>query len=329
MSSSPAAALASSPASPVLREPRSTGEVISDAVQTLRRHFGLLFSLAVPLCAIDLVVREVANSMLFGLSPLLTGGSFDVDAVLTVVPTVLASAGFFIASFWVQQLLTGAITVVGEDSFMGRTPSVAASLRRLLERGAPLILTGTVFLIMSTVGVAVVALTPLVVAGVVSVVAGFDPLIPVIGGCVLGMILAVAAIIFVTLRFSLYAPLVVVEGRSMFSALRRSQALTAPRGLPFLETPRFRLSVLLLIALALSSVMQGMFVVPRLVVSVVTGWSPVDGALPGLAQLPLWFAVPFGLLEVVTNAVVMPMAALLVAFFVFDLRVRYEPDATL
>ncbi len=313
----------------MLREPRSTGEVISDAVQTLRRHFGLLFSLAVPLCAIDLVVREVANSMLFGLSPLLTGGSFDVDAVLTVVPTVLASAGFFIASFWVQQLLTGAITVVGEDSFMGRTPSVAASLRRLLERGAPLILTGTVFLIMSTVGVAVVALTPLVVAGVVSVVAGFDPLIPVIGGCVLGMILAVAAIIFVTLRFSLYAPLVVVEGRSMFSALRRSQALTAPRGLPFLETPRFRLSVLLLIALALSSVMQGMFVVPRLVVSVVTGWSPVDGALPGLAQLPLWFAVPFGLLEVVTNAVVMPMAALLVAFFVFDLRVRYEPDATL
>jgi hypothetical protein len=100
--------------------------------------------------------------------------------------------------------------------------------------------------------------------------------------------------------------------------------LTASRGLPFAETPRFRLSVLFLIALAISSVLQSLFVVPRLVVAVLTGWSFSDGAFPGLAQLPLWFAVPFGLIEVVTNAAVIPLSGLLLALFMFDLRVRYE-----
>jgi len=329
MSSTSAAAIASgSPsASSPLHEPRSTGEVISDAVHALRAHFGILFSIAVPFCAVDLVVREVANSMLFGLTAGLTTGNFGVDALVAAAPRGFASLGFFIASFWVQQLLTGAVTVVGEDSFMGRVPSVRTSLLRVLERGAPLILTGTVFLVMSTIGVTVVGALPLAAAAAVSLATGIDPLIPIVAGLLVGVVLAVAAIIFVTLRFSLYAPLVVLEERSLFSALRRSQALTDGRGLPFLQTPRFRLSVMLLIALALSSVMQGLFVVPRLVVAVVTGWSPVDGALPGLAQLPLWFAVPFGLIEVLTNAVVMPLAALLVAFFVFDLRVRYEPDS--
>ena len=292
----------------------------------LRSNFKLLFSIAVPFCAVDLVVREVANGMLFGMTAGLRTGDFNVDALIALAPRAFASLGFFIASFWVQQLLSGAVTVVGEDTFMGRAPSLRTSLLRVLDRGVPLLLTGTVFLLASTVGVTLVGALPMVVAAVVSLSTGIGPTLPVIAALLLGVVLAVVAIIFVTLRFSLYAPLVMLEERSMLSALRRSQALTDGRGLPFLQTPRFRLSVMLLIALALSSVLQGLFVVPRVVVAVFTGWTPVDGAPPGLAQLPIWFAVPFGLVEVVTNAVVMPVAALLVAFFVFDLRVRYEPD---
>jgi hypothetical protein len=34
--------------------------------------------------------------------------------------------------------------------------------------------------------------------------------------------------------------------------------------------------------------------------------------------------VPFGLIEVVTNAAVIPLSGLLLALFTLDLRVRYE-----
>jgi hypothetical protein len=143
-------------------------------------------------------------------------------------------------------------------------------------------------------------------------------------GVALGVLLALIAFIVLTLRWSLYSVVVVTEGRSLWAALSRSSELTAPRGLPLGETPRFRLSVIFLIGLALAGVLQSLFVVPRLVIAIATGWSFSDGALPGLAALPVWFMVPFGLVEVVTNAAVLPFSAFLLCFFTLDLRVRYE-----
>ena len=304
-------------------EPRTTGEVISDAVSVLRRHFPVVFSLAVPFCAVDVLLREVSQSFMAGLGPVLlkTGGA-SPEELLAALPDIGIVAGFLAAAFATQQVLMGAVTVVGEQAFAGRPASAREALARMAVRGGPLILTSLLFMLVLAGTTGLALLVPTLLTGVVAVQTGFVPLIFV--GLGLGLLGSLVVLLVLTLRWSLYAPAVVCEGRSLFSAMARSSALTAPRGLPFFDTPRFRLSVLLLIALGISSVLQSLFVVPRLVVAFVTGWSFSNGGLPGLSHLPLWFGVPFGLIEVVTNAAVIPLSGLLLALFAFDLRVRYE-----
>jgi hypothetical protein len=323
MSESSAAAFSAPRAGPLLHEPRSTGEIISDAVGVLRRSFGVVFSVAVPFCAADLLLREVAQTLLFRANGVLSGGNTDVATLLEqVLPNFLAGFGFFAASFFVQQLLLGAVTAVGEDAFMGRTPTSRGALARVASRGGPLILTGVVFMVAAVALCGVVMAVPTALAAVAAAQLGMPAL--VVPGVIVGIILSFGVLLVLTLRWSLYGPVVITEDRWLWGALKRSSALTAPRGLPFFETPRFRLSVLFLIALGISSVLQSLFVAPRLIIAVVTGWSFTDGGMPGLAQLPLWFAVPFGLIEVITNAAVIPLSGLLMALFMFDLRVRYD-----
>jgi len=318
-----------SPTSPghaaVVHEPRSTGEVISDAVSVLRRSFSVIFAVAVPFCAADLLLREVAQSFMLGLTALLQDpDNANFENLAAAIPNLAAAVGFLSASFCVQQLVSGVVTAVGEQAFLGQPASAKAALRRVLARGGPLIVTSLVFMVAMLGAFSIIVAVPTAIGVVAAIATGIPPLMLL--AFIPAVIVGLAVLLILTLRWSLYTPIVITEGRWGFGALRRSSALTASRGLPFAETPRFRLSVLFLIALAISSVLQSLFVVPRLVVAVLTGWSFSDGAFPGLAQLPLWFAVPFGLIEVVTNAAVIPLSGLLVALFMFDLRVRYEPS---
>lgn len=324
MSETPAAAFGTADLSSG-HEPRTTGEIISDAVSVLRRSFPVIFSIAVPFCAVDLLLREVSQSFLAKLAPLLLKpDGLSPDELAAALPDVGIVLGFLAAAFAVQQLLMGAVTVVGEQAFLGEPASARGALQRVARRGGPLVLTNLLFMVVLTLAMLLTLGVPTGLSVLIALETGLVPLIVV--GVVLGLIGCLVVMLVLTLRWSLYGPAVVCEGRSLFSALGRSSSLTAPRGLPFGETPRFRLSVMLLIALGISSVLQSLFVVPRLVVAFVTGWSFSNGAMPGLAHVPLWFAVPFGLIEVVTNAAVIPLSGLLLALFSFDLRVRYEQD---
>ena len=324
--SSPTSAGPAFPSGPghAAHEPRSTGEVISDAVAVLRRSFSVIFAVAVPFCAADLLLREVGQSFMLGLTSLLQDpDNATFENLAAAIPNIAAAVGFLSASFCVQQLVSGVVTAVGEQAFLGQPASAKAALLRVAARGGPLIVTSLVFMLAMTGSFSLLVAVPTAIGVAAAIATGILPLMLL--AFVPAVVLGLAVLLILTLRWSLYAPIVITEGRWGLAALKRSSALTASRGLPFAETPRFRLSVLFLIALAISSVLQSLFVVPRLVVAVLTGWSFSDGAFPGLAQLPLWFAVPFGLIEVVTNAAVIPLSGLLLALFMFDLRVRYEP----
>lgn len=302
--------------------PRSTGEIISDALAGLRRSFGPIFTLAVPFCAVDLFLREVGGSFLLQVTSKLDPTHADLAALTGTLVPFLAAIGFLVASFFTQTLLNGAVIGVGNDLAWRRTPTVKRALAVLADRGAALVLTSIAFLAVLTVIIVVAVGAPMVLFGALAIAFDVIPLIVV--GAVVGVLLSFLVVIVVTLRWSLYAPAVIVEGRSFFGALSRSSALTAARGLPFFETPKFRLSILLLVGLALSGVLQSLFVGPRIALAVITGWSFSNGSLPGLAQMPIWFMVPFGLLEILTNATVIPFSGLLLSLFAFDLRVRYE-----
>ncbi len=308
--------------------PRSTGEVISDAVAGLRRSFKVLFALAVPFCAIDLFLREVSSSFLTQVTAKIDPLHVELAGLAAAGPAFSAAIGFLLASFFVQTLLGGAVAAVADDLCWRRTPSVGSALSRLVERGAPLLLTAMLFAFLTSLASIAAMVVPILLSFAAAVATDFVGFLVL--GTILGGVIALVVVVVVTLRWSLFTPCVVVEKRSLFSALSRSSSLTAARGLPFFETPKFRLSVLFLVGLALSGVLQSLFLAPRLILAAATGWSFADWTLPGLAQMPVWFMVPFGLLEVVTNATVIPFTGLLIALFAFDLRVRYEgvtPDA--
>jgi hypothetical protein len=310
------------PAVPLAAVPRTTGEVITDAVDALRRSFGVVFALGVPFCAVDLVLREFGQSVLGQMTAKLGAANGDPAMVLAEMLPLLAALGAGFASFIVQTLLSAAVVAVGESVAAGQQPSVSSALRKLVDRGAAVVFTALLFMLLAFGVPFVVAVVPLVISTFVAMAVD-QPALVVVGGGV-GFLLSLVVFIVLTLRWSLYSVVAVTEPRSFFAALRRSSELTAPRGLPFAETPRFRLSVLFLVGLALAGVLQSLFVGPRIAIAFATGWSLADGAMPGLASLPVWFMVPFGLAEVVTNAAVLPFSALLLYFFTLDLRVRYE-----
>lgn len=312
----------SSLSAPQDQQPQTTGEIITAAVAVLRRRLPLLFVLAVPLCGLDLVVREFALAPLSSLSL----KDLEVDRLLSQAPRFGLSMAMLAVSLALQQVLAGAVTAVADDDIAGRSSSVGDIVARVTRRLPTLLAAGALFLGALLLVSALALAVPF--GAVVGLAAGFgiDPLLPTFGAMAVAVVGGGAAMLVLVLRWWLFGAVAVLEEHhGPLGTLARATALTAPRGLPFLETPRFRLSVLLLIALGLSSVLQTLFVGPRLVVALVTGWTPLDGALPGLTQLPLVFAVPFGLVEVVTNAVVLPLSAVLVALFAVDLKVRYEP----
>ncbi len=305
-----------------LAVPRSTGEIISDAVAALRRTFAVLFTIAVPFCAVEMFLREAGLTFLARITARIDPLNADLTALQGAAPDFAACMGLLLGAFFVQALLSAAVMVVGDDLCHGRVPTARGALVRLGERGAAVLVTSLLFV------VAVVLAFVVVVAGGVALGFAVGTSIDLIELLYVGLFggFFVGGLLFVvlTLRWSLYAPATVVEGRLLFGALRRSAVLTDGRGLPFFETPKFRLSVLLLVGLALSGVLQSLFVAPRLIMAVASGWDFTTFSLPALIQMPIWFIVPFGLVEVVTNALVAPFTALLLAFFAWDLRVRYE-----
>lgn len=305
-----------------IEAPRTTGEIISDAMVALRRSFKVIFAFAVPFCAVDLLLREVASSFLLQVTSKIDPLNPSPDAFDGAFAPVSIAMGFLIAAYFVQTLLSGGVVAMANEITWRRAPTVRGALAALVERGAALLLTGLLLMVVLTFGMTLAAAVPMAVGFGVALGADLLPLAVV--GVVLGMVLMVVTAIVLTLRWSLYMPAVMVERLSFFAALSRSSTLTAPRGLPFFETPKFRLSVLLLVALALSGVLQSLFLGPRLILAGLTGWSFANGSLPGLAQMPVWFMVPFGLLEIVTNAMVIPLSGVLLTLFSFDLRVRYE-----
>jgi hypothetical protein len=216
----------------------------------------------------------------------------------------------------VNVLLAAGIAAIVAQAWHGRPPAVRDGMRALTSRGAALIVTAILF----TLGILAVVIPPMMVV-VVGAVVGSNLALAL--GVIVALIIAVAGFIFITLRWSLYTQTTVLEEKFALDALGRSSELMKGRGLPFLETPKFKLSVIFLVTIAIAGTLQSLFALPRLAIAMATGWSFADG-MPPLSSMPLWFIFPFGLLEVCTNALVVPFSGTLLTLFYFDLRVRFE-----
>jgi hypothetical protein len=307
------------------RLPRSTGEILSDALALLRRHFKAFYLLALPFCAVDLVLREAAQSALASLrSRAGDAGALDLEATGQMLQRLGAGLGLFVGSALVIQLLVAGLVAMAGEAWRGRSPARGVATGAMLGRGAMLIATTALFWLAIVLLIVLVAV-PLGVAAALLLPQAGGPA-SVLGGIGIGIVALGAflvGLIALSLRWGIFTQAVVLEGRIGTGAFSRSTGLMAGRGLPLLEGAKFRLSLLFLITFGLSLSLQSLFAIPRLGVAFATGWTFLDGT-PPLASMPVWFIVPFGLLEVATNALLVPFGSVLLTLFYFDLRVRYE-----
>jgi hypothetical protein len=296
------------------RVPRSTGEVLSDAVALLRRHFRVFYALALPFCTVDLLMRESGNAVMDAVRKRLT--NLDADTALPALASLSGAMGLIFGALLVGTLLSAGLIHLTAELWAGRAPGPKDALQAILRRGPALVGTALLF----GLGLAFATMTPAAVAMVTGVF--FGTVGAAVGG-LLGLAWVVVVALVLSLRWLLYAQAVVVEERVATGALGRSTELMARRGLPFFEAPKVRLSLLFLVTFALSITLSSLFAGPRLAWALWSGWEMQNG-LPPLLTMPLWSVVPLALAEVGLQAIIAPLGAVLVTLFYFDLRVRFE-----
>jgi hypothetical protein len=303
---------------PAPLEPKNLGEILSDALGQLRQGFKVYYPLALPFTALALVLRE-AGSTLFAEARTSLGGIGGTPGLDDVMGGLMPFAIGLIATFasaFVGQILSSGVSALGERQGRGASISVGAGVGVLARKAIPLVVTGLLTMVATMVLVALPAL--LMVPAIWS-----DSVIVMV---LTGLLVAAAAIIIavlVSLRWSLANTVVVLEDAIGPAALSRSADLMRGRGLPFFETPKFRVSILFLASFAITSTMSSLFAMPRLLIGLGGDWNLADG-LPPLTSLPLATMLVLAIVEVLTQSLVLPFWGLLIALFYVDLRVRFE-----
>lgn len=298
-------------------QPRSVGELLSDALALLRRHARLVALVALPFCALELVLRDA----LFSLFPALSDSvAFDASldeatAVLARLTTAGLTLGFALSVLgWLLALATSTLTA---GALFGQRLEPMAVARGALRHIGRVLLTGIVWFL--TLGLAGVAAPAALVVGLVFIT--IDPVALFVAGLV-GLLWAVVVFVSVSLSWALWPQVMALEGLSSLQALRRSRRLMGPAGVPLSQSPKFRLSLLVLVYFAVQSAVQSLFLLPTLAQGL--GQTPPFSGDTSLWSMPLYFGVPLALLQVASNSLLLPLSAVLSTLFYFDVRVRYE-----
>lgn len=298
-------------------QPRSTGELLSDGLALLRRHVGRMALVALPFCALELVLRDA----LMSLFPRLVGGMSvdtplaEAGAVLLRVTMAGTALGFGLAL--VTWLLTLAATTLTAAALFGQKLDPSDVVKGTLKQSGRVAWTAALwFLAVLLVGV----LLPLVLVGGLVWVT-MSPLVAALGS-VVGLVWFTVVMIGIGLRWALWPQLIALEGLWGTKALGRSRRLMGPPGVKLSQNPKFRLSVLLLVYFAVQSAVQQLFMLPTMVQGF--SQSPPFSGDTSLWSLPLYFGVPLALFQVASNSLLLPLSGVLATLFYFDVRVRYE-----
>jgi len=298
------------------RVPRSTGEILSDGIGLLRARFRTFYLLALPFCAAELMLREGGSTVMQTARASMSDGAIDADVLLRVAASLSVGVGLIMVAFIVQVALSAGVVQLASDAWNNAPPTFASGLRTMTSRAAWLALTTLLFSFAFLIW-----MIPSLFA-VVGAVVLFGLAAQIIS-MVLMLVWTLLGFVVLTLRWGLFTQTVVLEDKAGPSALGRSRELLAGRGMPFFQSARWRLSVLLLVSLAVSGTIQSTFGVPRIIYALTSGWDLTQG-LPPLLSMPLYFVVPLALIEVALNAIVVAFGPVLLTLFFYDLRVRYE-----
>jgi hypothetical protein len=280
--------------------PLGLAEVIDRSIALARRHFRALF--------LTMLVFQVPTPLL---ARQLASVPLPVPGEATFEPELLWRAGFAFLALLALQLLPAAAAagIVAPSLDPRRDAGRPRWPRALLAVGAT-----------TALQLAVLGLAP-VVGALPGLGLAFrsDAVAVRVAGLVGAAFGGLGLLLVAFLRFLLAPTVAALEGRAGGAALVRSARLMSPRpGTALLERPGVRASLILLAVFVLSTAVNSLAGLPRLVALRAHGLVFLG------TQLPLAVEIPIAVFEAVANSVLQPFSVVALVVFYFDRRARSE-----
>ncbi len=317
---SPAVPSAVAPSAPVDLRPLTTSELIDRGFSLYRAHFAGFLLLAL-LCQSAPLLSQIATTAL-QLNPTQTELEQSPVLVLTkVLPLIgLATlAQVFVFCFEVV------ICFFIADAYLGRTPSVKESMRRLFTMVSSSL--WTCFLSWGLICLA--SLLPVFTLATVYAYAYFFPpvgLLQVAGLLVIGfalIILSLAPVLIVLMRLMVTVPALALENLSGWKSIRRSSALVRfDPGLGVMYWGEMRLSFLLLPLLIIELMIFFFSSMPL--------WlHEIDeivrhGTTSAMVPPPDSVLIISQIMTFLAGSLILPLYSIATTLFYYDIRIRRE-----
>jgi hypothetical protein len=288
--------------------PLGLGEIIDRTVALTRRHFRPLFLWMLLLQAPAVAASRI---QLASTSELLANFG-DAAAALAALKELSRTSLWILAALFFLQMAATALcaAVVAPSLAAGAGVEPPGTPRRATAVATAALATLLVFVVVP--GLA--ALPGLFLLSRATSTAAW------VGALALFVVGAAVGFLVTVLRTLLVPVVAVMEGRQHFAAIRRSASLMASTpGLPLLERPAVRASLVLFATFAIALAVNLIVGVPRGIIG-----RPVGGSAFLPEVMPLWAEIPLGLFETVASAALQPFSLVAVVVLYFDRRARRE-----
>lgn len=281
--------------------PLSMGEIYDGAFKAIRANPVVMFGLAAIVVA---VVTIIQNAFTWGLAEDLNrfaGQATPTEADLeelygTLTASLLPSLASAVVSFVVTTALNGVLIHSISQSVIGRTLPLG-ELWKLVRPQLGKLLALTLLISLAAAVAFVVCLVPAIVA------ATSGDIGLTIGLGLLGLLLAIGALLFVIVATVLATPVLVLERSGVFASLRRSWQLTRPSF--------WRIAGIYLLTSILVAIVAG-------VVSAPIGM--LGQSVAGVTGMTIAQLVG----TIVAAAITTPFVAGVIALLYIDIRIRRE-----
>ncbi len=301
--------------------PLTTSELIDRGFALYRSHFTGLLLLALICQAAPLVMSQLLVTLV-KLNP--TGNEF-VDNPQLALSKLGGVLVIYILTLIITFCFDVLITFYIADAYLGKSPSVKASLRRFVSKAAAAMFTSALNIFL----MALSFLFPLLAYGAAYLYllhyppADFFGLILIGIGALVLFVASLVPVLVVFMRLMLTVPAVALEGLSGWKALRRSSTLVRyDPGLGILYWGEMRLSFLLLPLFAIELMGLSLTSLPLTLHQLSEAMRHGSGTQ--MVAPTDTTVIVSQLLTFLLGSLILPLYAIAITLFYYDVRIRRE-----
>ncbi|SED25683.1 hypothetical protein [Streptomyces sp. TLI_105] len=290
--------------------PLGMGEILDGAVKTLRTYWRTVLTITVTVAVISQIADILAQRYLVPAPPEVNADATPAEQLQQSVDSAQASLialGPSLLVTMVASLVSAALlTVVISRAILGRPVSLGSAWQEARPRLLQL-LGLTLLLAAMAVAIMTVGLLPgLLIGGAPGVALAF-----------LGGLGAIAAVLWLMIRFSLSSPALMLERRGVVPSLKRSAKLV--RG------SWWRIFGITLLTQLLIFLFAMIIAIPFTIIGIAVDGEGFSGLMSGTTTTFGWpFLIITGIGGVITSAITYPISAGVTVLLYVDQRIRRE-----